>query len=705
MEKVRPSTKAAFVLLSLAIVAGLLSAANTANAAPLTSTTAGSENPFVGNPSTTYDWTLTTASTSNLSRVTATVPAGTDCAARALLLNGDNSNNATTTDSAANSPSGDIDIRVKAAAFHWAPGAGTYQVLLAKANISYSYQFHVNPSGHLQLWTSDNGTSWTISNDSQAPIPAADGSAVWLRATRVLNNGSNSVTNFYTSADGSTWTQLGATVNDLPTTIYDSADNVEVGTNIGGSQNAFQGQIYDAELLAGVNGTQRLAFDAHNASVASPTTWSAATGETWTVNRTGSNLPADIGCVLAGTASGIPTSGATYLRLIDGVTAYVFSATSVSASVPLTLRISGFINTLVPGTYNSTLTTYDNSSPPTAVDSASAAQFVFHAFSASPSTSTSVQASDVRPAQSNVRYTLTASSIATSTTRCIKINFNTQSDHSGIKPSGMGVAAATINGASTWAASPASWSVTNNDLSGTVTLTFAAGATPIATTARTLVIDGISSPSNAGTDYAFVATFGSVDCIGSPLNTFSASFATTSGVEVSATVPPYLTFGVAGRASVCNGQSNTNFQTNATSTAISFGRLVASSAAGSAQDLSISTNAANGFTVLAATAGTTPNSFRDANGNFVADVIGTNASPGGPPTSGTDAFGYTSGDASTTFTPDKWAKLTNLGGPVLIGGSGVLTKSNCVGFAISIDADTPAGSYSTSVTYTAVPNF
>ncbi len=182
-------------------------------------------------------------------------------------------------------------------------------------------------------------------------------------------------------------------------------------------------------------------------------------------------------------------------------------------------------------------------------------------------------------------------------------------------------------------------------------------------------------------------------------------FVGTGSVTVTGIIDPSLTFTVAGRGTVCNGQSGTGFQTGSTSTAVSLGHLTSAAVAGAAQDLTLATNAANGFTVYIRTSGTTPNSFRTSGGATVADVSGTNASPGAAPVAGTAGFGYTSSDASTAFTSNTWAKLTNTDSAVLIGTAGTTSKSRCVGYGVAIAATSTAGSYSSSVVYTAVPSF
>ncbi len=176
-------------------------------------------------------------------------------------------------------------------------------------------------------------------------------------------------------------------------------------------------------------------------------------------------------------------------------------------------------------------------------------------------------------------------------------------------------------------------------------------------------------------------------------------------VVITGVVEPTLTFSVAGRGTVCNGQSGASFQTGSTATAISLGHLNSSTISGSAQNLTLDTNAGGGFSVYVRTLGTTPNAFRTAGGASVADVSGTHASPSASLSAGTAGFGYTTSDASVAFGSNEWAKLTNSDETVMVGSAGVTSKSECTGFQATVASTSTAGSYSVAIVYTAVPLF
>lgn len=265
-------------------------------------------------------------------------------------------------------------------------------------------------------------------------------------------------------------------------------------------------------------------------------------------------------------------------------------------------------------------------------------------------------------------------------------------------PPGMTVSSPSLSGSTS--VTPGNWAQANSGDS--ITFTYATGE-PVA--AGTLKLNGIThNPMLAGTYYERVVTYSDVGC-NTAVDNGTAALAITGATSVSAIVNPSLTFNIAGRASTCNGQSASNFQTTSTSSAVTMGRANASSTGGGAQDLSVTINAPFGFVVYLRTSDATPNVLNDGNGHSIADVSGTRASPGGAPGAGVEGFGYTSSDASTAFTSNTWAKLTNSNDSVLIAAPGVLTKSACVGYQVGVSAATPAGRYSVTVIYSVIPSF
>ncbi|MEO6728872.1 MAG: hypothetical protein ABIM99_03030, partial [Candidatus Dojkabacteria bacterium] len=91
-----------------------------------------------------------------------------------------------------------------------------------------------------------------------------------------------------------------------------------------------------------------------------------------------------------------------------------------------------------------------------------------------------------------------------------------------------------------------------------------------------------------------------------------------------------------------------------------------------------------------------------------ADFTGTNATPTAFSAAGTPAFGYTTADATLgtgtagRFTGGNWAAFTT--SPLEVVYSAVAAAETIrVGYQAGISTTTPAGSYLTTVIYTATP--
>jgi hypothetical protein len=166
-----------------------------------------------------------------------------------LVLSGLASNYASAPDSAALSITGDIDIQVKVAMTDWTPASE--QTVLSKWTTTgnqRSYALNVRSTSGLRLYTTTDGTSTVLTYDSTAATNFSDGATKWIRATLDVNDGlGNRVAKFYTSDDGTNWTQLGTTVTTAGTTsIFDSTAPLEVGSAATGTTTLVVGTIYDA---------------------------------------------------------------------------------------------------------------------------------------------------------------------------------------------------------------------------------------------------------------------------------------------------------------------------------------------------------------------------------------------------------------------------------------------------------------------------
>lgn len=171
--------------------------------------------------------------------------------AGALVLDGVPFGRAYTPDSPALTITGDLDVRVHLAMDDWTPVTGVAPVsqwLTAGFN-ERAWTTRVNTNGTLQLYWSPDGAT-TLNAQSTAAVAVADGSPLWVRYTLDIDNGgAGRDIRFYTSTDGVTWTQLGATVTQAGvTTIHDSTADVIVGSYNNGGSELLAGRVFAVEI-------------------------------------------------------------------------------------------------------------------------------------------------------------------------------------------------------------------------------------------------------------------------------------------------------------------------------------------------------------------------------------------------------------------------------------------------------------------------
>lgn len=194
---------------------------------------------------------------------------------------------ASTPDSVANSVTGDIDLRVQLSLDDWTPST-TSGVLVNKYTqpSERTVQWFVSTSGPglLQAIFSTNGGA-DLSGASSVATGFTDGTAHWLRVTRVASSG---LRTFYTSDDGSAWTQLGTTATPGSGNLFNSTSPLHVWGGTGSGSSAI-GHLYYFEMRNGIAGTVVAKFDASTVTpsgVRTPSSFVSATGETWTMNGT-----------------------------------------------------------------------------------------------------------------------------------------------------------------------------------------------------------------------------------------------------------------------------------------------------------------------------------------------------------------------------------------------------------------------------------
>lgn len=199
-----------------------------------------------------------------------------------IRLPGTSGNYASTPDAAALDITGDIDIRVKVAMDDWTPAADS--AVLSKYTTTgnqRSYRLQVLTTGALNLQWSEDGTVQKTETSS-ASTGFTDGTTHWIRATMDVDvGGTDAEIKFYTSEDGTTWTQLGTTqTNGATTSIFASTAVLELGSSTGGTAALTAGKIFEAVVMSGIAGSEV----AHPVAALSGVT--DATGKVWTVNGT-----------------------------------------------------------------------------------------------------------------------------------------------------------------------------------------------------------------------------------------------------------------------------------------------------------------------------------------------------------------------------------------------------------------------------------
>lgn len=315
----------------------------------------------------------------------------------------------------------------------------------------------------------------------------------------------------------------------------------------------------------------------------------------------------------------------------------------------------------------------------------------------------SITLSDSRPSATSVSYTIDFDNVTTSAVKCIKAVFSTAAT-AGSVPTGLTSTSATLGGTSDFIPTPGSWTV-DASTNGTVKATFATGETPASASDRTVVLSGITSGSTADTTYYVqFSTFNNTDCSSSAVDSGTVAFIYTSGQAVSATVDPSLSFTI-GTVAGSQTVNSATTDTASTTTTIPFGTLTTSNNEVIAHDLNVGTNSQSGYTVTIKYTGNFTNGTSDITAHD-----GTNASPSTFSSAGTEAFGYTTEDATLgtgtagRFSGGKWAGFSTTAYEVAYSASAV-SETVRTGYQVGISSTTSAGSYTTTVVYTATPTY
>ena len=199
-------------------------------------------------------------------------------------------------DSVVSSVTGDIAVVVRVAMQDWTPAAASD--LLTKwltTGNQRSYGLELAPTGAMNWSWSTLGTAVSVSAKTSSVPGFVDGSINYVAVTHDVDNGAggNDV-KFWTSQDGSTWTQLGSTATTAGTTsFFDSTALLNIGAYDAGALGNAAGNFYSAQVYSGIppmfggsgSASPVVDFNPHrDATTPTGTITSSTTGEVWTIN-------------------------------------------------------------------------------------------------------------------------------------------------------------------------------------------------------------------------------------------------------------------------------------------------------------------------------------------------------------------------------------------------------------------------------------
>jgi hypothetical protein len=156
---------------------------------------------------------------------------------------------------------GDIDVRVRVAPTTWtATGDQTLAAKWESTTNNRSWLFSLKTTGALGFNWSTNGTAGIGEKVSTAVLGATvtNNQPYWVRATLDVDNGAtgNDV-RFYSSPDGTTWTQLGTTVTTAGvTSMFGGTGPYQIGSFTVGFSTPLDGRVYSVFVGAGLTSTQ-----------------------------------------------------------------------------------------------------------------------------------------------------------------------------------------------------------------------------------------------------------------------------------------------------------------------------------------------------------------------------------------------------------------------------------------------------------------
>ena len=182
---------------------------------------------------------------------------------------------------------GDIDLIAKVALDDWTPTNQKAIITRGAASGTAAWRLYVNNTGYLQIsWVDSGAAAQSLISDAAPSV--ANGAVKWIRGTLDLDNGAGDcVARFYTSDDGSSWTQLGTdrTLGATSTMRTGTAGQVRLGSYWSGTNPCIGGKLYRAIIKSGIDGTIALDADFTANTNQSSFTESSSNAATVTINR------------------------------------------------------------------------------------------------------------------------------------------------------------------------------------------------------------------------------------------------------------------------------------------------------------------------------------------------------------------------------------------------------------------------------------
>lgn len=245
---------------------------------------------------------------SDAATVTISGSSGAYIGASGLVLLGTGTDYAESPNLALHQITGSIDIIAKVTATDWTPAANMSIVSKLTAGANGWGLTLIATTGVLRL-----EIPGVVDLNSTVGTGLTDGATKWVRATRDTSTGD---ANFYLSDDGSSWTQLGATVSGVTTAGVASTVALRVGYR-GAAGSPFGGTIHRVIVKSGIGGTTVYDADFESATpYASVFTESSYGVPVYVVSTTAASATASYGYI-GGGGLVLPGAGANYASSPD----------------------------------------------------------------------------------------------------------------------------------------------------------------------------------------------------------------------------------------------------------------------------------------------------------------------------------------------------------------------------------------------------